>query len=76
MDKEKLEALIIDYLDGQLNGEDRMSLEKELAENPDARLLYEQLREVINAIDRSEHFEWQNLSQKKIRYRHREKSIQ
>ncbi len=57
MDKEKLEALIIDYIDGQLNEETRLSLEKELVENQDARQLYEQLRAVMEAINRSENFE-------------------
>ena len=57
MDKEKLEAQIIDYIDGQLNSEDRAVLEKELKENPEARHLYEQLCEVIDAINRSENFE-------------------
>lgn len=57
MDKEKFEARIIDYIDGQLNTEERASLEKELASDADARLLYEQLRQVMEAIDRAQDFE-------------------
>ena len=53
MDKEKLEAQIIDYIDGQLNISERAELEKVLSENTEARQLYEQLSAVLQAIDQS-----------------------
>lgn len=57
MEKEKLETLIIDYIDGKLNPEERATLEKELAGNEASYQLYEQLREVLKAIDASEKLE-------------------
>ncbi|HRI78484.1 MAG TPA: HEAT repeat domain-containing protein [Cyclobacteriaceae bacterium] len=53
MNKEKLEAQIIDYIDGQLNDSDRKVLEKILSEDKEAQELYQQLSEVLRAIDRS-----------------------
>jgi HEAT repeats len=57
MDKEKLEGLIIDYIDGRLSKEQCVQLEQELAQNNDARKLYEQMREVMQVMDRSENIE-------------------
>lgn len=54
MDKNKLESLLIDYIDGKLNTIDRQHVEQELTTNPDAYALYEQLREVLEVMDRSE----------------------
>ena len=53
MEKEKLEGLIIDYIDGRLSEEEKTLLERELTRNADAYKLYEQTREVMQAIDRS-----------------------
>src|SRR6478735_11986474 len=53
MEKEQLESLLIDYIDGKLNEADRKKAEQELVNNPEAYTLYEQLKEVIGAIDRS-----------------------
>lgn len=53
MEREKLESLIIDYIDGKLNDIDRQSLEHQLARDPEAFKLYEQLREVMSAMDKS-----------------------
>jgi HEAT repeat protein len=53
MEKEKLEGLIIDYIDGKLADEEKALLENELSGNKDAQVLYEQLREVMDAMDRS-----------------------
>jgi anti-sigma factor RsiW len=53
MDKEKLEGLIIDYVDGRLGEEEKTLLEGELSHNAEAYQLYEQTREVIQAMDRS-----------------------
>jgi HEAT repeat protein len=53
MEKEKLESLIIDYIDNKLNSVDRRMIEQELVNNPDAFKLYEELKEVIQLMDRS-----------------------
>jgi Predicted transmembrane transcriptional regulator (anti-sigma factor) len=51
MEKEKLESLLIDYLDGLLNQSERESVEKLVSENEEARVLFEQLRQVMSALD-------------------------
>ncbi len=51
MDREKLESLLIDYIDGKLNSVDKHHVEQELMTNPDSYKLYEQLKEVIRAMD-------------------------
>lgn len=53
MDKERLEGLIIDYIDDRLNAVDKHVVERELIRNEDARKLYEELREVMTAMDES-----------------------
>lgn len=50
MEKERLESLLIDYLDGRLNAVDKHIVEGELASNPHARKLLEELKEVIAVI--------------------------
>lgn len=57
MDKEKLESLIIDYIDNKLNSVDRHLVEQELMRNPEAYKLYEQLKEVIHVMDRAARLE-------------------
>jgi hypothetical protein len=57
MDKEKLESLIIDYIDNKLNSVDRRMIEQELVNNTDAFKLYEELKEVIQLMDRSARIE-------------------
>jgi anti-sigma factor RsiW len=57
MEKEKLESLLIDYIDGSLNEADRVIVEKELAQNPEAITLYNQLKEVISLMDKIQHAE-------------------
>lgn len=54
IDREKLESMIIDYIDGKLNTIDRQSVERQLMQNADAYRVYEQLKEVIGLMDRSE----------------------
>lgn len=51
MEKEKLESLLIDYIDGKLNDTDKKVVEQELIQNAEAYKLYEQLHKVIHAID-------------------------
>ena len=53
MEKEKLEGLIIDYIDGRLNTVDRHVVEQELLKNEEARKLYEELKQVISAMEES-----------------------
>lgn len=57
MEKKKLEGLLIDYIDGKLSEADRAAIEQELAQNNEASRMYEQLREVIAAMEKSETLE-------------------
>lgn len=50
MEKDKLEALLIDYIDGKLNTDERIVVEDQLTHNPEAATLYVQLKEVIEAM--------------------------
>jgi len=52
MEKEKLESLLIDYIDGHLNDADRAMVEKEL-QNESTAKLYSQLREVTDLMANS-----------------------
>jgi hypothetical protein len=53
MEKEKLESLLIDYIDGKLNESDRSLVEHELSKSEEAYAMYEQLREVIQLMEKS-----------------------
>ncbi len=53
MEKEKLENLLIDYIDGHLIDAERANLEAELARKGEAFRLYEQLKAVMNAMHKS-----------------------
>ena len=53
MEREKLESLLIDYIDNKLNSVDRIQVEKELVNNAEAYRLYEELKEVMQLMDRS-----------------------
>jgi hypothetical protein len=57
MEKEKLESLLIDYIDGKLNDADKKIAEQQLVSNTEAYVLYEQLKVVIKAMERSASFE-------------------
>ena len=50
MEREQLESLLIEYLDGTLSESDKELVESELASNTAARKLLEQLQEVLAAI--------------------------
>jgi len=52
-EKEKLESLLIDYMDGRLKEVDKQKIEQELIRNPEAYALHEQLKEVMSAMNRS-----------------------
>ena len=53
MEKEKLEGLIIDYIDDRLNDAERKFIEQELMRNQEARKLYNELKEVIGLMENS-----------------------
>jgi anti-sigma factor RsiW len=52
MKREKLEGLLIDFIDGRLTEPERKEV-KELLANDNVRVLYEQLKQVTTAMDRS-----------------------
>lgn len=52
MEREKLEGLLIDFIDGRLTESERKEV-KELLANDDVRVLYEQLKQLTTAMDRS-----------------------
>lgn len=47
MEREKLESMLIDYIDGNLEEKERKLIETELEQNESARVLYNQLKEVM-----------------------------
>ncbi len=51
MEKEKLESLLIEYIDGKLNNTDQAIIEKELTNNESSAKLYAQLKEVMNLME-------------------------
>ena len=57
MDIEKFEAKIIDYIDGRLGDAERAEVEQELTRNDKAFIRYEQLKEVMHAMDNAEKYE-------------------
>lgn len=57
MDKELLEGMLIDYIDGTLNESDRAKVELEIAKNEEAKQLYDQLKEVMGAMEKVKNLE-------------------
>jgi HEAT repeat protein len=53
MEREKLEALLIDYIDGNLSPADKAIVNQLLIENNDAQQLHKELKEVMDLMDRS-----------------------
>lgn len=51
MEKEKLESLLIDYIEGHVNEEQRKQAEEWIASSEDTALLYRQLKEVITVMN-------------------------
>jgi hypothetical protein len=47
MEREKLESMLIEYIDGNLGEDNRLVIESEIGKNPDTKILYEQLKEVM-----------------------------
>jgi hypothetical protein len=54
MERDKLEGLLIDYIDGKLNSVDKHYIEQELMRSRESYKLYEELKEVIQLISKSE----------------------
>jgi anti-sigma factor RsiW len=57
MDNEKLEMQLIDYIDGKLTEADRHQVEQELMRNDNAFKLYEQLKKVMQAMEKAKNLE-------------------
>jgi len=57
MEKEKLESLLIDYIDGNLSDADRAMIENEIAQNTETKKLYHQLKEVMGLLNNAHHIE-------------------
>jgi HEAT repeats len=57
MERDKMESLLIDYIDGKLNESEIGQVERLLAEDPIAVQLHKQLCEVIGALDASPQLE-------------------
>ncbi len=53
MEKEKLENLLIDYIDGKLKGAEKQAIEQEFVRNSEVYALYEQLKVVVDAMEKS-----------------------
>ncbi len=53
MENEKLESLLIDYIDGKLSEAEKHQVEQELMRNSEAFKKYEQLKEVIQLMGKS-----------------------
>ncbi len=57
MEKERLESLLIEYIDGGLTSTEREEVENLLTENKEARQLYDELNEVIKGMQKTEPLE-------------------
>lgn len=66
MENEKLEGMLIDYIDGKLAADERKWVENELKQNAEAGRLYEQLQEVLTAMDQSAEMEPRKNLQKEF----------
>ncbi|MEQ8424482.1 MAG: HEAT repeat domain-containing protein [Cyclobacteriaceae bacterium] len=57
MENEKLEAMLIDYIDGSLSEDEKSGVEALLAKDNDVQKLYQELKLVMSAIDQSKEIE-------------------
>ncbi len=57
MENEKLETLLIDYIDGKLTEAECKEVDQELKLNPEAQRMYQQLKEVIHTMESSARIE-------------------
>src|SRR4051812_48994867 len=53
MEKDKLEGMMMDYIDGKLNDVDKKMLEQELTSNPESYKRYAQYKEIMMLMSRS-----------------------
>jgi hypothetical protein len=53
MERERLEGLLIDFIDGRLTEPERKEVKELLSNDGEVRVLYEQLKQVTSAMDRS-----------------------
>ena len=53
MERERLEGLLIDFIDGRLTESERKEVKELISNDPNTRLLYEQLKQVTSVMDRS-----------------------
>lgn len=53
MERERLEGLLIDFIDGRLTESERKEVKELLSNDNNVRVLYEQLKQVTTAMDRS-----------------------
>jgi hypothetical protein len=53
MERERLEGLLIDFIDGRLTESERKEVKELLTTDANVRVLYEQLKQVTTAMDRS-----------------------
>lgn len=53
MERERLEGLLIDFIDGRLTESERKEVKELLSTDTNVRVLYEQLKQVTSAMDRS-----------------------
>ncbi|HMJ71637.1 MAG TPA: HEAT repeat domain-containing protein [Cyclobacteriaceae bacterium] len=53
MERERLEGLLIDFIDGRLTEPERKEVKELLNSDPDVMVLYEQLKQVTTVMDRS-----------------------
>jgi hypothetical protein len=56
MEQERLENMLIDYIDGNLNEVDKQVIERELLKNTALFKRYEELKEVMHVMDRAPRF--------------------
>ena len=68
MEKEELQGLIIDYIDGKLGESDRRRVEQELVNDPELYKKYEEYQEILNVMDRSQSLE--PASEMKMSFEH------
>ncbi len=68
MEKEKLESLLIDYLDGALDAVNCRIVEEELSKNYRAKKILEELKEVMSAINNTKAMQSSSSMQLKFEY--------
>ncbi len=57
MENDKMESLLIDYIDGRLDKENQAMVSQAIADDPAVRKIYEQLKTIMSAMDNAETIE-------------------